>query len=389
MFLLHRPAVGSAGRVAAHADGTRPAGQDACDLCHTCRMRLRSTPVRLAVGLAVALAGGLCLLLADAAPAFADGGRPSGYESVVDRTTPVVDGARVEVLGGDAFLQVTTRPGTEVVVPGYDGEPYLRISRSGVVEVNLRSPAYWLNQTLTGRGSLPQSASSSADPEWRATGARGRVAWHDHRIHWMVAAKPTAGPGGLVQEWSVPLTVNGKKVVVDGRLLYRGATVPLAELLLLAAAGIGTAVGVGRWARARNQQLFTLFVASAVALFLAWSTFRANPPDAGASLLPTVVAAVAMLLVAAAPGLPRVPLALASAATLIGWSLVRSAVVWSPVDPTTLPGWVDRLGTVLVLGAAAGVAYVLVRHPLGAESGGDGDQAPDGGQSGNASPEPV
>ena len=350
-------------------------------------MRPRTTPARLAAGVVVALAGLLGVVLVDAAPAAADGVRPSGYESVVDSVEPPVDGARVEVVGGDAFLQVTTRPGTEVLVPGYDGEPYLRITRDGVVQVNRRSPAYWLNQSLRGRSTLPQSASSAAEPEWQATGARGRVAWHDHRIHWMVAARPTPGPGGLVQEWAVPLTVNGRQVQVEGRLLYLGATVPLAELLLLVVAGLGTAVLVGRWARQRNQQLFTLFLASAVALVLAWSTFRASPPDAGASLLPTVVAAVAMLLVAAAPGLPRVPLPLAAAATLIGWSLVRSAAVWSPVDPTTLPGWVDRFGTVVVLGAAAGVAYVLVRHPLGA-AGPDGD-GPGDRAVGDAAPGPA
>jgi hypothetical protein len=352
-------------------------------------MRPRSTPARLAVGLVVALAGGLGLLVAHASPAAADGVRPSGYESVVDRVEPPVDGARVQVVGGDSFLQVTTRPGTEVQVPGYDGEPYLRITRDGVVQVNRRSPAYWLNQSRNGRSSLPQSASSSADPEWSATGARGRVAWHDHRIHWMLEARPTTGPGSLVQEWTVPLTVNGRKVTVDGRLLYLGATIPLAQLALLAAAGIGTAIVVGRWARQRNQQLFTLFVASAVALVLAWSTFRASPPDAGASLLPTIVAALAMLLVAAAPGLPRVPLALAAAATLIGWALVRSAAVWSPVDPTTLPGWVDRLGTVLVLAAAVGVAYALVRHPLGADEAPGPDAHPDDGLPRDTGPEPA
>ena len=364
-------------------------GQGPCDLCHTCRMRPRSTTARLAVGVVLALAGGLGLVLAAASPAAADGARPSGYESVVDRVDPVVDGARVTVVGGDAFLQVTTRPGTEVVVPGYDGEPYLRIGRDGVVAVNRRSPAYWLNQSLDGRGTLPQSASSSADPEWQPTGARGRVAWHDHRIHWMLAARPTAGPGGLVQEWSVPLSVNGQKATVEGRLLYLGATVPWPQLLLLALSGVGTAVLVGRWARHRHQQLFTLFMASALALFLAWSTFRASPPDAGASLLPTLVAAAAMLLVAVAPGLPRVPLALASAATLIGWALVRSAAVWSPVVPTTLPGWVDRLGTVIVLGAAAGVAFVLVRHPLGPDAGPSAGGAEDDGLPGSSAPEPA
>ena len=81
--------------------------------------------------------------------------------------------------------------------------------------------------------------------------------------------------------------------------------------------------------------------------------------------------------------------ALASAATLVGWALVRSAAVWSPVVPTTLPGWVDRLGTVVVLGAAAGVAYVLVRHPLGPDARPSAGGAEDDGLPGSSAPEPA
>ncbi|MFM7063949.1 MAG: hypothetical protein ACKO04_10735, partial [Actinomycetes bacterium] len=121
-------------------------------------MRPRPTTARLAVVVLSGLVGGLGLLVVGASPAAADGARPTGYESVVDRVDPAVDGVRAEVLGGDAFLQLTTRPGTEVLVPGYDGEPYLRITRNGVVQVNRRSPAYWMNQSRDGRASLPPSA---------------------------------------------------------------------------------------------------------------------------------------------------------------------------------------------------------------------------------------
>lgn len=324
-----------------------------------------------------ALAGavlGLLALLGTAGPAAADGGRPTSFESVVDSVRPATPGVRIEVAGGDAFLSVTARPGNEVLIPGYDGEPYLRIRRDGVVQRNLRSPSTYLNTSRTGQqNALPAAADSSAAPRWQATGGVGRVAWHDHRIHWMTSTVPEPGPGGLIQDWAVPMTVNGRSVMAEGRLLYRGATASPLELVWIALVLAGVTVGTALLARRRNLLHLALFLGSTVALGLSWAAFRANPPDSGASLLPVLVAVAAMLLVAAAPGLPRLPLALGSAAALVGWAVVRSAVLWKPVLPTTLPGWVDRVGTAAVLGIGVGVAWTLVRTPA---ADGPGDETP-------------
>ena len=321
---------------------------------------------------------GLAFLLGTAGPAAADGGRPSSFESVVDTVNRSTPGVRIEVVGGDAFLSVSARRGNEVLIPGYDGEPYLRIRRDGVVERNLRSPATYLNTSRSNQATkLPAAADSSAAPRWQPTGGVGQVAWHDHRIHWMTSAVPEPGPGGLIQNWAVPMTVNGRSVVAEGRLLYRGSTASPLELvwigLVLAAVTAGTAMV----ARRRNLLHLALFVGATIALGLSWAAFRANPPDSGASLLPVLVAVGALLLVAAAPGLPRVPLALGSAATLVGWAVVRSAVLWKPVLPTSLPGWIDRVGTATVLGIGIGAAWVLVRHPAGVAQA-DGPDGPDG-----------
>jgi len=320
---------------------------------------------RLIIGRVVAaFATCMTLLFVTAGPAAADGGKPTSYESVVDTVRPAVDGFRVEVKGGDAFLEVSSRPATEVLIPGYDGEPYLRIKRNGVVERNVRSPATYLNQSRSSQtGKFPAIVDSDAAPKWEPTGGIGRVAWHDHRIHWMVSAAPEPGPGGLIQEWMVPFTVNGRSVTAEGRLLYRGSTTGPMELIAVAAVLILATLGTARFARRRPDRLLALFVASIVALGVGWSAFRGNPPDAGASLIPVLVAVAAMLLVAVAPGFPRLPLALASAAALAGWAVMRIAVLWKPVLPTTIPGWIDRVGTAAVLGVAIGVAYQLVRFP--------------------------
>jgi len=91
---------------------------------------------------ACALGAGLFALgVVDATPAAADGTGPSRYESVIDDVQPDLDEVEVEIVGGDAFFQVTADEGTEVAIDGYDGEPYLRIDADGTVFENTRSPA--------------------------------------------------------------------------------------------------------------------------------------------------------------------------------------------------------------------------------------------------------
>ena len=65
---------------------------------------------------------------------------------------------RAHVVGGDAFLELTVDEGTEVVVPGYGGEPYVRFLADGTVERNTRSEATYLNEDRQGAVELPAGA---------------------------------------------------------------------------------------------------------------------------------------------------------------------------------------------------------------------------------------
>ena len=303
----------------------------------------------------------------DAAPAAADGAGPTRYQSVIDDVQPDLDEVEVSIVGGDAFLQVAADEGTEVVIDGYDSEPYLRIDTDGSVWQNERSPSVYLNATRNGSaGRFPQGVSSGAAPEWEQIGDDGVVAWHDHRIHWMLEEDPTVGTDGVVQEWELPIVVDGTEVEVTGRLLLKGSVLPWAAgVAAIAAAG---ALLAGRRSRGR---LVVLSVASAAAIVVAAAAHAVNPPGSGASLVPLALVGVAAVCVAAAwwtarrggRSLAQLALPLAAVAALLGWTVQRIGVLWMATVPTELPDWLDRALTGAVLGAAVGTAVAVLLRP--------------------------
>ena len=72
------------------------------------------------------------LLLAVGAPSgtvAADPAGPTDFRTTVESVTPPTEGIDVDVIGGDSFLQLTVAPGVDVVVLGYQQEPYLHFRR--------------------------------------------------------------------------------------------------------------------------------------------------------------------------------------------------------------------------------------------------------------------
>ena len=64
-------------------------------------------------------------------------------------------------------------PAPQVVVIGYQDEPYLRVGADGTVQVNDRSPARWLNEKRLADVPVPPSADPTAPPAWRTIGHGG------------------------------------------------------------------------------------------------------------------------------------------------------------------------------------------------------------------------
>jgi len=92
-----------------------------------------------------------------------------------------VRGIAVEVKDLGTKLQLTNHTGHDLIVLGYDREPYLRVGPRGVFE-NTRSPATYLNRTLIATAPPPRSADATAPPQWKRIGGGPSVLWHDHRL---------------------------------------------------------------------------------------------------------------------------------------------------------------------------------------------------------------
>jgi hypothetical protein len=169
-----------------------------------------------------------------------DQGSSYHYRSAVTTVQPNVSGLSLQVLEFADRLLLTNHTGQTVTVYGYQGEPYARVLADGTVQLNTRSPAYYLNQNFYGNVTVPATASPSATPQWTTIDRTGQLEWHDHRIHWM---SPTVPPEvkdqskrTLIFNWEVPIQVGASKGAVNGELVWTpesGTKTPTAAIVAL------------------------------------------------------------------------------------------------------------------------------------------------------------
>jgi hypothetical protein len=331
-------------------------------------------------------------LVLPAAPAAADPARPTHYRATVtdvvaDDGQPLAaaDGGtvEVEVLGGDAFLVVRATPGTTVAVPGYEGEPYVRIAADGTVEVNVRSPARWLNDARYGARDVqvPPQADAEAPPSWEVVARGGTYAWHDHRIHVMSPVLPAQvdpGAGTVQRVWDtvVPLEVDGRAAEVRIVLDWVPGPPPLVAALL----PLVLAAALGALLLARPKAAPPVLAGVAVAsVGVAVATWVAAPPggDVEPALVVLPVLALALVVVGRvvarraeggmptpATGWPRLPGAtvgwwdLGAAVPMAVWGVLLAPALMRPIVPGPLSTGIVRGVTAAAL--AVGVAVVVV-----------------------------
>jgi hypothetical protein len=170
----------------------------------------------------------------------------NNYRSTITAIQPSVPGLALAVTRADGALTLTNHTGKTVVVIGYAGEAYLRITPTGVDE-NVASLSSWLN----GRLPRPPAQANQQVPRWRHVSDQPTFTWHDYRTHWMGQQRPpvvAADPHHphKVLDWTVPLTVGGEPVTVKGSLNWIGltglSTFAIALIAVAGTAGVALAV---------------------------------------------------------------------------------------------------------------------------------------------------
>lgn len=193
-------------------------------------------------------------LLVSAPTALAHQGSPNFLSQV--NSAPA--GVEVTVLSRDDRLLLRNESGKDVIVEGYEDEPYARIAADGTVSVNTNSHAYYINEERDGQVPVPDGVDSKGEPRWKVVSRTGRFEWHDHRMHWMSKGDPEQVKDKSVRtkvfDWKVPVEVDGKPSDITGTLFWTptpGGSVPWVLIvgLTLAAIAVLGAVTVLRHRR--------------------------------------------------------------------------------------------------------------------------------------------
>jgi hypothetical protein len=196
-----------------------------------------------------------CALATSPAAPAADAGVVSELQGV----QPPASGLELEVAGGDRFLLMSNGTGKEVVVMGYDDEPYLRFLPSRVVEVNTRSPSKYANEDRYALRPVPPQADSAATPRWEPVSRNGSYRWFDHRIHLMEKGTPPQvkdeDERTRIFDWNVPMSVGGEQAKAVGTLEWVPASSSgTSPLLFVGLGAVALLIGGGTLALMRRRR---------------------------------------------------------------------------------------------------------------------------------------
>lgn len=324
-------------------------------------------------------------------------------------SVPDLDGVAWTVHTGGFVIEVVNTGDRDLIIEGYEGEPYLRVGPDGVHR-NLRSPATYLNRDRYERVTLPPIVDPTAAPDWQRIHERPRVVWHDHRTHWMSPEPPRfvtangvlrglmelelVGPVGSAQDeagafvdWSVPVTHGGDRFEVRGELVWVDAPRPLPWLLLAALLVLPGLLGLRHSdpvARIRPAAYVVLGVATINGLHLVDDliAFPSEPIDELFGLLHTTIfltaGIVGSLWALRVRTVPLLALGVGSGAVLYHQGLIHLPMLFASQFPTIWPDALVRLTIGLGLLQAVVVAVVIrsvlrserrtLQDPIGAQA---------------------
>lgn len=300
--------------------------------------------------------------------AHADAATPTDYRTTIVSVSPEITGLVVTIEGGDSFVRLRAPDGSEVIVFGYAGEPYLRFAPDGTVSQNRLSAATYENQERYGAVEVPSFVDYAAAPVWDEIADDATWAWHDHRAHWM-SEEPLIGlePGESLPVQAIQITVDGRPVLiaVETTLVPSASWFPAAMGLLF---GLTLTI-LGWWLGPATATLTTL-VLSLGALVAGGGQYLSLPPETGPLvwwwLMPAIAFGAGVVSIATygrSDLLIRGLLAL-SGAQLALWGFLRRDVLTHPVLPTDIAFWFDRAATAAALVGGTVVTILAVQSLL-------------------------
>jgi hypothetical protein len=228
-----------------------------------------------------------------------DSVQPRDTVSVIESVSPALPaGVAVDIVGSDTFVRVRS-VGHDVMISGYQNEPYMHITTTGDVFVNDGSQTTLINGNRYGNVDTSNFVESPT-PVWRKIGTNGTAMWHDHRVHWMSPKRPAPiDTMGTVVEWKVPFSVDGVATTVSGTLFLREKASVLWWLTGFAALLCAVVLSVRR----RREFFVATFLMSMVGVVIGALQYIGLPD--GARITPlilmfsagaAVVAAISMLM---------------------------------------------------------------------------------------------
>ncbi|MEX1008620.1 MAG: hypothetical protein WD271_12360 [Acidimicrobiia bacterium] len=332
-----------------------------------------------ALAIVVLVAGGV--IAVTAAPAYAHGVggvQPRNDETKLLRVAPHIPGVELTVVDLGDGLQLTNDTPHDVIVLGYDGEPYLRVGPRGVFE-NTRSPATYLNRSRIPMSKPPKRADSSARPVWHKVSSGITTTWHDHRAHFMGSEDPPnvrRNPSirRVIDRWTVELRTEGRTIRASGELVWVPPPSPWPSVAIAIAIALGvvllTRTSVWRDALATALALLVLSdLAHVVGLWNATTaTTASNLRESAYSLAGVALGVFALAWMWRRGAESAMPLVLIAAIFLfVAGGLADVSTLGHSLVPTTFPTVVARLLVTLDLGLGAGLATAAalrLRQPL-------------------------
>ncbi len=240
----------------------------------------------------------------------------------------------VGVYLSDRALHLSVQRHGTVVVYGYLGEPFVRVSDAGVV-VDTDSP------TAAATGLVPRG---TAHRGWTLRSKGRSVVWHDVRTS--------------RRRWRVPIAVNGRREGIVGQTIKLRRPAVWPWLVLLAA--IAAAGAVVR--RATALGLLSSGTAMLVAAAFALSAY-ADPGTWIASVDELFFAAAGVGVLRWGPPVARLPSALWLSVIGIAVGLSKGAVFLHALVLAPLPGTAMRVAVVIAVGTGlAGAVTACVAY---------------------------